>query len=75
MNRTPLDLRGKSMTELMEMDREIGDSLPEVFSGGGAINPIRDARVAELLADRRQIREEMEGRRDALGNLSQIGLL
>ena len=57
MHRDQLDMRGKTMTELMEMDAEIGTRL-DLF-----MNP--DSIYADgFLADRRQIREEMERRRD-----------
>ena len=65
---TPLDLRGKTMTELQELDRENDDRLNHAFDDR-PISPLRDTKIREILADRRQIREEMERRRDieALG--------
>ena len=69
MTRAALDLRGKTMTELMEMDREIGCDL-SAMQLRCSVNrvsklPARNQPEAQqLLADRRQIREEMERRRD-----------
>ena len=52
MTRDMLDLRGKTMTELIEMDAEVGNRLDD-FSA---------LVFADNLADRRQIREEMQRR-------------
>ena len=68
--RTPLDLRGKTMTELMELDARRGDELSAAkidltVGHPGPRHTSLNRWVEELLADRRQIREEMERRRDA----------
>ena len=57
--RDPLDLRGKTMTELMEMMAENGRWLAWHKT---IISEPWD--TVDLLADRRQIREEMERRRN-----------
>lgn len=54
MARTPLDLRGLTMSELMAMDRD-NDQLLAL--------PLDAQTYTGLLADRRQIRAEMERRR------------
>jgi hypothetical protein len=56
--RTPLDLRGKSMTELMEMDRVHGTWLDDLTP-----EQMKEGAHPAILADRRQLREEMERRR------------
>jgi hypothetical protein len=62
MHREPLDLRSKTMTELMAMDAEIGNKLDQ----------LRDAiwqhNATNLLADRRQIRQELFRRIDDAQN-------
>ena len=60
MARDQLDLRGKTMTELMEMDKEAGNGLsffPEFHTPESSQNRVN------LLADRRQVRKEMESRK------------
>jgi hypothetical protein len=59
MDRTPLDLRHATMSELMEMDAEIGKKL----DNWGSWNPLGGDAVF-LLADRRQIRARMEELRE-----------
>ena len=69
ITRDPLDLRDKTMTELMEMDREIGCDL-SAMQLRCSVNrvsklPARNQPEAQqLLTDRRQIREEMNRRRE-----------
>jgi hypothetical protein len=61
--RTPLDLRGKTMTELMEMDAEIGsalDSIETLLRFWPRTDGAGNEEMASLLADRRQIRARME---------------
>ena len=56
--RTPLDLRGKSMSELMEMDAEIGsalDSIETLLRFWPRTDGSGNEEIANLLADRRQI--------------------
>jgi hypothetical protein len=61
--RTPLDLRDKAMSELQDMAAETGNNLDGL--GHPDEWPIVidwNHRRRELIADRRQIREEMERR-------------
>ena len=67
--RDPLDLRGKTMTELMDWDANIGNTLDGKTEADNLYGLPFEVVQKWLLADRRQIREEMERRRDieALG--------
>ena len=60
--RTPLDLSDKSMSELMELDRQVADDLADF--GDEQSHPF----VANLLADRRQIWQRMEELRNETGS-------
>jgi hypothetical protein len=68
MTRTPLDLRDKTMTELTEMDREIGNKLDSLDAAAAKRESESYSRHAEeshalyfasLLADRYQVRAKM----------------
>ena len=62
--RDPLDLRGKTMTELMALDMKVGRKLDTWNKGAIAESVLDQEYLVALLADRRQIREEMERRRN-----------
>lgn len=64
MPRDQLDLRDKTMTELMELDRETGNKLDEWNDSSVSKDCLccgyqRQSAVNNLLADRRQIRAAM----------------
>ncbi len=57
MARTPLDLRGKTITELMELNYQ---NAIEINAINFASRKGDDIRFKQLLADRREIRIELE---------------
>lgn len=61
--RDPLDLRGLSLTELMECDAEIGRQLDAIELTRPNGETGESLHAALWLADRRQIRAEIERRR------------
>ena len=54
---TPLDLRGTTMSELMQMNADNGDYLDEIKADG--LDVVENQEYVAVLADRRQIRAEM----------------
>ena len=60
ITRDPLDLRGKTMTELMEWDANISNTLDGKIEADNLYGLPFEVVRKWLLADRRQIRAEME---------------